>query len=433
MRIAYLTGRYPAVTHTFILREVRALRRLGVDVVCFSIWRTAERDLLAPVDREEWRSTDALLPPRPTALLRAHLRAAVHAPRGYLATLTRAIALSSPGARRRGLALTWFLEAVMLWDACRRRDVRHIHAQLDGSAPMVAMLAVELANTRRRGQPWSWSHRLHGSKEFYDIRPERLGERAASASFVACISDYTRSQAMAFVPEELWPKLIVVRCGVDLHEFAPREPHADPRERPHPREAPHGEQLRILTVGRIDAMKGTVLLLQALSLLGERGLRPSLTVVGAGPSAAKATRIADQLGVGELVSWTGAVGQDRIRGLYEGCDVFCLPSFAEGVPIVLMEAMAMALPVVANAITGIVELVDDGVSGFLVRPGRLDQLTDRLARLLQDPRLRSSMGRAGRRRVAAEYDLEQNARTLAELFAADQRRSARRWPTAGIG
>ena len=411
MRIACITGHYPAITHTFILREIRALRRLGIDVLCFSIWPTAERDLLSELDREECRSTDALLPPPVGRLLRAHLSALLRAPRAYSATLARALALSYPGARRRALALIRFAEAVMLWDACRRQEIRHIYAQLDGSAPMVAMLAVELANgDASREEDWEWSHRMHGSKEFYEIHPERLATRAASASFIACISDYTRSQAMAFVPEELWNKLVVVRCGVDLQEFFPRK--RDP-----------GAEPRILTVGRIDAMKGTVLLLQALAELAKRGLHPPLTIVGDGPSKAKAMQIANRLGVAEQVTWEGAVGQDRIRDFYAACDVFCLPSFAEGVPIVLMEAMAMEVPVVANAITGIVELVENGVSGVLVRPGRLDQLTDALAQLLQDPARQRAMGSAGRRKVAAEYDLERNVRTLAQIFLEDRPRA----------
>ena len=226
---------------------------------------------------------------------------------------------------------------------------------------------------------------------------------------------------MAFVPEELWHKLVVVRCGVDLDEFAPRGPRAD------------GE-LRILTVGRVDAMKGTVLLLQALRRLAERGLRPTLTVVGDGPSKAKAIAMAERLGVSEQVNWEGAVGQDRIRDFYAGCDVFCLPSFAEGIPIVLMEAMAMEVPVVANAITGIVELVENGVSGFLVRPGRVDELTERLAKLLEDPALRRSMGRAGRARVAGRVRPERNVRRLARIFAKARRRprNARRPTLARI-
>lgn len=405
MQVAYLIGRYPGITHTFILREARLLRRLGIDVQCFSIWRTPERELLSPVDREEWRKTDALLPPQPARLVRSHLRALARAPFTYVSTLWRALALTPPGVRARLLGFTWFVEAIVLWDACRLRGITHIHAHLDGTAPMVAMLAVEFANGNPgRRASWSWSQTIHGSKEFYDIRRERLAVRAASAKFIACISDYTRSQVMAFVPEELWHKLVVVRCGVDLHEFSPNA------------RRPTGRDLRILTVGRVDAMKGTVLLLQALMGLRERGLRAALTVVGDGPSKEKAMRMSARLGLATQVHWEGAVGQDQIREFYAQCDVFCLPSFAEGIPIVLMEAMAMEVPAVANAITGIVELVEDGVSGFLVRPGRVDELTDRLARLLQDPVLRTSMGQAGRAKVAEEYDLERNVRLLADIF-----------------
>ena len=164
-------------------------------------------------------------------------------------------------------------------------------------------------------------------------------------------------------------------------------------------------------------MKGNVVLVQALAGLAERGLRPRLTVVGDGPSRGKVVAVADQLELADQVTLVGAVGADRIRDYYADCDVFCLPSFAEGVPIVLMEAMAMEIPVVANAITGIPELVEDGVDGFLVRPGRVDELTGRLERLLSDPALRAAMGRAGRRKVAADYDVTRNVKELVRLFA----------------
>ena len=405
MRVAYLTGRYPALTHTFVLREVQALRARGVDVETFSIWRTKEEELHSTADRDEWSRTHALLPTTVGAVLGAHVRAFAHSPRAYATTLTRALTLTSAGLRRRLLGAMRFVEALMLWDECRKRGLRHIHTHLDGTAPIVALLSVDFANAASSGGPsWSWSQTVHGSKEFYDVHRERLDARAEASSFTVCVSDYTRSQVMAFVPEELWPKLLVVRCGVDVDEFSP--PGAD------------GDgTLRILTIGRIDAMKGNVLLLQALARLAEQGLEPELTFVGDGPSRAKAIGIANELGVADRVTWTGAVGNDRIREFYAAHDVFCLPSFAEGVPIVLMEAMAMELPVVASAITGIPELVEDGVSGFLVRPGRLDELVQRLARLLTDEKLRGSMGQAGRAKVEVEYDLGRNAQELQRLFA----------------
>ncbi len=403
MKIGYVVGRYPGVTHTFILREVRALRRLGLDVQCFSIWRTSEEELLSAADREEQSSTDALLPPDPQRAGRAHLRALTRSPGAYARLFAEALRLSWTGARARALGLTWFLEAVMLWDACERRGVRHLHSQLQGTAPMVAMLAVRFANDVPGGEPWTFSQRVHGSKEFYDVYRERLETRVGRASFTAVISDYTRSQVMAFVPEELWDKLVVVRCGVDLADFVPAR-----REDP--------DRLRILTVGRVDAMKGTAVLLQALRRLVADGIDATLAIVGDGPSKEKVSAMARELDLADRIVWHGAVGQDEVRAIYAESDVFCLPSFAEGVPIVLMEAMAMEIPVVANAITGIVELVQDGVSGILVRPGRVDLLTDALARLLGDAELRASMGAAARQAVARDYDLDENARALARLF-----------------
>ena len=235
VRVAYLVGRYPSVTHTFILRELRALDRLGLDVRRFSIWQTAEHALLTPIDREEWGKTEALLAATPGRALRAHLRALALAPRAYLTTLERALALSAAGLRRRAVAVSWFIEAMLLWDACRRGGVRHIHVHLDGTAPMVALLTVEFANAAADGA-WSWSQTVHGSKEFYDVYRERFDVKAASAKFIICVSDYTRSQVMAFAPEELWPKLVVVRCGVDPDELtpsrsAPERRWADPHGR----------------------------------------------------------------------------------------------------------------------------------------------------------------------------------------------------------
>ena len=282
MRVAYLIGRYPGITHTFILREVRALRRLGVEVQCYSVWRTAQRDLLSPVDWEEWRKTESLLPPQPARLLRAHLRALRRAPRPYVATLGRALALSSPGIRGRLLGIAWFVEALVLWDACRQRGVTHIHAHLDGTAPMVAMLAADFgAQNSRASGPGSWSQTIHGSKEFYEVHRERLAIKAESAEFIACISDYTRSQVMAFVPEELWHKLVVVRCGVDLDEFARACRRASRVWRSaHPDSGAYrcheGHRAVAARTGGVEVSEG---------------LRPKLTVVGDGASKEKAMRM----------------------------------------------------------------------------------------------------------------------------------------------
>jgi glycosyltransferase involved in cell wall biosynthesis len=196
-----------------------------------------------------------------------------------------------------------------------------------------------------------------------------------------------------------------VHCGIDPEHFAPPE-GGRPEDGP----------LRILTVGRLDSMKGVAILVEAVGELRRRGVAVALTVVGDGPQREHLQRLAERESAGREITWAGPVGQDTIRDHYHAADVFCLPSFAEGIPVVLMEAMSTGLPVVANAITGIPELVEDEVSGLLIRPGRSDLLVDALQRLAADPDLRRRMGRAGRDRVRSEFETGAVGRRLAELL-----------------
>ena len=224
MRIAYLVGRYPASRTRSSSARFGALRRLGVDVHCFSIWRTAERELLSPTSTaRSGAATDALLPPTPGRAARAHVRALVRAPRGLPRRRSDGRSRSpSPGVRRRALAVTWFVEAIVLWDACRRREVRHIHAHLDGTAPMVALLAVEFANAEpgRRG-------RGRGVRPYTARRSSTTSTASASTSGPPARAS-SRASATTRAARS-WPsyrrscgtRLVVVRCGVDLHEFAP--------------------------------------------------------------------------------------------------------------------------------------------------------------------------------------------------------------------
>jgi glycosyltransferase involved in cell wall biosynthesis len=407
IRLAYLIGHYPAVTHTFIQREIRQLRRQGIEIETFSIWRAGERDLLTPEDHAEHARTYALLPPRAADYLRCHAAALLSAPGAYLRTLAKALRLSTHGARGRALGLSWFLEAVVVQRRCERSGIRHVHVHLDGTAPAVGLLVAHLGNGRDAGAPWSFSMTVHGSKEFFDVARQRLARKVRAARFVVCVSDFTRSQLMALVDEAHWPKLRVVHCGIDPEHFAPPEA---------PRAA---GPVRVLTVGRLDNMKGVSILLEAIAQLRLRGVHAALTVVGDGPKREELQRLADRRSVGAHVIWAGSVGQDAIREHYRSADIFCLPSLAEGLPVVLMEAMSTALPVVANHITGIPELVEHEVSGLLVRPGRTDLLAGALERLARDADLRARMGRAGRETVRREFDSSAVGRALCELFAAE--------------
>lgn len=406
-RVGYLVGRYPAVSHAFIVREVHELRRQGIEVETFSIWRSTEDQVLSALDQEEFDRTRTLLPPRIAAYARAHARALIASPDGYLKSALSAWRSSTPGFRGRLLALAWMAQAMHLWDQCSRLGIRHIHVHFAGSAPVIANLATGFEDRRRgtRGSAWSWSITVHGPAEFRD---ELLGQKVEQADFVACISAFARAQVMARVNEECWSKLRVVRCGVDGSRFCPGST-APARVEP---------RLNVLTVGRLVPQKGHGVLLEALATLLRQGIDLHLTVVGDGPRATALRRLARKLRVAGHVSWIGAVGQDQIRAFYRSADVFCLASFDEGVPVVLMEAMACEVPVVATRITGIPELVEDQVSGLLVPPARPDLLAQALSSVLRDDVLQRQLGAAGRERVLDAYDPRCAAGLLAERFRA---------------
>ncbi len=406
-RVAYLVSRYPAVSHAFIQREVMALRAAGVEVDTFSLRRASDAEALSPADRSEREQTYSLQPLSPARLVADHVSALTREPGRYLSTLRTAIGRGR-GARGRIWQAFYFAKAVVLRAELRRRGLRHLHVHFANAGADVAMLAERLA-----GGELEWSLTLHGPAEFFDVSENRLQSKLACAAWVACVSDWVRSQAMALLPAASWPRLTVVRLGVDTTEWRPSERPARPDDSP----------LRILNVGRLDPVKGQSVLIEAIAELRERGVEVACTIVGGGAEQEALERQVEALGLGEHVELAGPVGQDRICDFYERADVFCLPSFRESLPVVLMEALAMEVPVVATRIMGIPELVGDGESGLLVAPGRADELADALAQLAGDPARRRALGAAGRRVVERDYSLSRLARELAERFAGTRRQA----------
>jgi glycosyltransferase involved in cell wall biosynthesis len=399
MRIGYLSSHYPAVAHTFVLREIHALRRLGVEVEPFSIHRAPTQELLSSADYEEARRTYAALPVGPLALATAHLRAFMRSPRRYTSTLAFAVRRTSPGLRQRLWGLFYFGEAMLVWQAARRRRVRHLHAVFADVASDVALLVVRFG-----GEGWSWSLAIHGPVEFYDITMNGLAEKVENARFSVAISDFGRSQLMALASEDRWKDIHVVRCGIDPDLFADGG-------------GPSGSEAgHILCVGRLVHLKGQALLIEAVAELVRRGRPARLTLVGDGPKRGHLEELSRALGIADRVTFTGAVGQDRIQALYRSADVFCLPSMAEGLPVVLMEAMALQIPVVATQIMSIPELVEDGRTGLLVAPGRVDTLVEALDRLMTDSSLRERLAREGQRKVLAEFDVNVSASRLRDVL-----------------
>jgi len=400
--VGYLVSRYPAPSHTFVLREVRELRRAGLEVRTFSIRRPQASDMLSEIDREEAATTDDLLPATAAALLAAHVRLWRRSPRAWGAVAAEALRASPPGARALLWQVFYLAEAVLLHERCRRYGIRHLHAHLANVAADVAWLATRIGQHSEPSGDWRWSFTMHGPTELSEVGRFNLRRKVEAAGTVVCISDYCRSQLMRLVSRDHWEKLRVVRCGIDTTEFS----FVDRRERATP-------SLTVLTVGRLAPDKGHAVLLEAAGAIRDAGLADlRFVLVGDGPERDLLRSTIDQLGLGRIVKLLGAVGQDCLFELYRRADLFCLPSFAEGLPIVLMEAMATGLPVVSTSVAGIPELVRHGQSGLLVPPGRAAELAAALVELAERPERRHELGVAGRAAVEDAYQLSLNVAEL---------------------
>jgi glycosyltransferase involved in cell wall biosynthesis len=401
---AYIVSRYPSLTHAFVMTEVRALRASGVRVETASIRRVDEAQVLSPEQREEYARTYALLPTSAGRVLSCHARAFANEPRAYLASLARAMRLAHAGGRARLWQLFYFAEAMLLWAWLRDQELHHVRVHHGNVSADVAMLACAFANAAGASPRWTWSLTLHGPTEFADLAAHKLPVKVADADAVVCTSDWSRSQVTAFADSA---NVATVRCGIDVQAFRP--------------DGDRGEG--ILCVAALSRRKGHAVLLDALALLHERGTPASLTLVGHGPERARLEAQAAALGLDGAVRFAGPVANDEVPGFYARADVFCLPSFAEGLPTVLMEAMAAGLPVVATNVNGTAELVEHGESGYVVAPARADLLADALEPLLRDARLRKRVGRAARKRIEEGFVLEDAvARMWAFVAASADRR-----------
>ncbi len=394
-KIAYLTGEYPRASDTFIQREVANLRALGHEVLTCSIRTTGAEHLVGPEQREEHARTfkvlDALR--NPAVTLKAHLRW-MKTPGRYLSALSLAWRSAPKGIKGRLYNLIYFVEAGVLAAKLSDEGVTHLHNHIAKASCTVAMLVGALSGLR-------WSFTIHGPDIFFEPHHWRIDEKAARAAFVACISHFCRSQLMCFADAQHWHKLHIVHCGVDPSRYAPK---------------PVRTGLRALFVGRLAGVKGVPILIDAVARLASTYPDLSLRLVGDGPDRKALEAEVTRRGLQDRVVFLGYKSQAEVAEELAQTDVFVLPSFAEGVPVVLMEAMASQVPVLTTRIAGVPELVEDGVSGRVVAPGDVSAFADALDTLLSDAELRKAYGAAGRAKVVAEYDAAREARWLSELI-----------------
>ncbi|HEV2273620.1 MAG TPA: glycosyltransferase family 4 protein [Acidobacteriaceae bacterium] len=394
-RLAYLLSHYPAVSHTFFLNEIRELRILGFTIDVASI-NTPEppSDGATAREIEEFDSTfyiKGTAAPRAAVLL---LKVLVTQPRVVWRGLRAALRLDPWNLYASGYALMYLAEALLLGVWMRERGHRHLHIHFGGPVATVGMLA-----SIAWGLPYSLM--IHGPDEFYDVERFYLRSKIERARFVFCISDYCRSQVMKLCDPSHWSKLQVLRLGVDPDVFAPSRP---------------GESdtvLEIVCVGRLVPTKGQLVLLAAVRDLLERGHRVRLRLIGEGTDRRRLEAFIREHGLGGAILLEGARNHESTRNLLRNAHIFVLASFAEGLPVSLMEAMAMEIPCVSSYVAAIPELIRNGVDGLLVAASSQADLSSAIEQLIVDPELRKRLAASGRRRVLELYNLKQNVRALA--------------------
>jgi glycosyltransferase involved in cell wall biosynthesis len=251
---------------------------------------------------------------------------------------------------------------------------------------------------------FGYSITIHGPDEFYDAKGQYLTEKIQESDFICCISNFARSQLMKLSPYDHWHKLEVCRLGIDPSIFSPIEFEEEPAI------------FEVICVGRLSAAKGQHILVDAIAELIEKGRNVRLRIVGDGVDRNSLENHVQRLHLTNNIIFEGAVNQDKIRELYSNAHIFSIPSFAEGIPVVLMEAMSMEIPCVTTRITGIPELILDGNDGLLVAPSSVEELSAALERLIDDRELRRLIGKNGRQRILEHYDLSTNVSQLGEVF-----------------
>ncbi|NJK54284.1 MAG: glycosyltransferase family 4 protein [Leptolyngbyaceae cyanobacterium SU_3_3] len=397
MTIAYLVNMYPKVSHSFIRREIAALEELGLSIARFSI-RSGVAQVVDPADKFELQNTRVVLDVGVLGLLKHLVTIAFIHPLGLLKAVWLTFKLSQRSTRGLFIHLIYVAEACVLVNWFHAAGVSHIHAHFGTNSTTVAMLCHAIAEI-------SYSFTVHGPEEFDFPETLSLTEKISRADFVVAISSFGKSQLYRWCDYSQWAKIHVVRCGLEA-DFL-QQPFVAIADTPN-----------LVCVGRLCEQKGQLLLIEAMRQLAIADIPCQLTLVGDGALRPKIEALIHQYHLESRVKITGWASSAEVQTAITEARSLVLPSFAEGLPVVIMESLALGRPVISTYIAGIPELVETGVNGWLVPSGSVEALIAAMQTVLQTP-LSSleQMGQLGAKQVFQQHNARAEAYKLAALFA----------------
>lgn len=396
MKVAYLVNQYPMISHSFIRREIQALEQRGVEVLRFSLrgWRG---ELADAQDLEERGRTQYVLRAGIGGLVLATARQALRSPLRLLQGLWLSVRMSRRSRKSFAYHLVYLMEACWIVPRLQAADVRHLHAHFGTNSAEVAMQAGVLC-----GIPFSFT--VHGIAELDNSEAIGLPEKIRRSAFTVAICSYVRAQLYRWAGPEHWEKVKVVHCGIEksFHESATGTPPGRPR---------------LVCVARLSGEKGQLVLLRAAALLAREGIEFELVLAGDGEMRGRIESEILRCGLARHVRITGWLDANQVREEILASRALVLPSFAEGLPVVIMEAMALRRPVISTFVAGIPELVEPGETGWLVPAGDIDLLAAAMKQCLAAPTDRLlAMGELARLRALERHDVDSEVGRLAALF-----------------
>jgi colanic acid/amylovoran biosynthesis glycosyltransferase len=401
MKLAYMMSRFPKISETFILYEILEQERLGHQVEVYPLLR--EHQPVTHPEAERLVERAHFHPFISLPILWANVYFMLRQPVTYLKTLFEVLSGTFGSLNFFAGALAYFPKSVGFAYEMQKQGIEHIHAHFCNH-PAVAALIIH----RLTGIPFSFT--AHGSDLHKDKR--MLDKKVAAAAFAVTVSNFNKGEMLKACGERLRDKIHVIRCGIDPEVFLPAA------------EQKNGTTLfRIICVGSFEEVKGHKYLVEACRRLRQAGIDFVCDLIGDGPVRERVTKQIAELDLQDKVIIHGSLKRQKVAEMMRAADVKVLASVPtaegkrEGVPVVIMEAMATCLPVISTQLSGIPELVDDGRTGILVPPGDAEGLFVALQKLYENPGLRQSLGRAGREKVLREFNLKLNAASLAKLFA----------------
>ena len=396
MKIAYLMNTHPYASCTFIRREMAALEANGVSVQRFAV-RSPTTAMIDEADQQEATKTQVILDVGGLGLLLAIFKTAISNPFSFLSMLLLAVRIGWRSETGVIYHLIYLAEACVLQGWLSQSNITHVHVHFGTNATTVAMLCQGLG-----GPPYSFT--VHGPHEFDKVQAIALPEKIKRAAFVVTISSYSRSQLYRLCEFKDWNKIHIVHCGVDDSFFS--LPYQSITRKP-----------CFVSVGRLSEQKGQYLLVEAASKLVSQGYDFKLFLVGDGELRKPIEDAINRWNLQETVEITGWATQSQVQDFILQSQVMVLPSFAEGLPVVIMESLALGRPVISTYMAGIPELVIPEKSGWLVPAGSVGALVNIMRTVLETPISQlETMGKMGAEMVKKEHNINQEAQKLKQLF-----------------